>query len=366
MAREIRHSYQDPLESLWLECARRVGLRVVRGPESYASTDGRGTLTLTDPSGFDADDCLAQMILHELCHALVQGPESFGWADWGLENETGADAVLEEACLRVQAALLDEFGLRAVLAPTTDYRAFYDALPDDPFAERVPEDRASVIFARLAWHRRETPPWGPHLTEALRATRGLLDAGASFFVDETLLYGSLPALPNRHRLGGLLHPDSTRTCGGCAWAERRPNGALSCVRHRRRVDENERACLEADEELDCERCGACCREAYDVVLVGRRDPALRRVLPQITPTRGGGELPRPDGRCTALTGGERLRAIRPFFGSSTVPEAKPRYAPSEEAPFSCAIYEDRPRTCRDFTVGSRHCLDARRKVGLSR
>jgi Fe-S-cluster containining protein len=31
----------------------------------------------------------------------------------------------------------------------------------------------------------------------------------------------------------------------------------------------------------------------------------------------------------------------------------------------CVIYDDRPRTCREFTLGSAHCLSARRKVGLS-
>jgi hypothetical protein len=33
--------------------------------------------------------------------------------------------------------------------------------------------------------------------------------------------------------------------------------------------------------------------------------------------------------------------------------------------FRCVIYDDRPRTCREFTLGSEHCLTARRRVGLS-
>jgi hypothetical protein len=33
--------------------------------------------------------------------------------------------------------------------------------------------------------------------------------------------------------------------------------------------------------------------------------------------------------------------------------------------FHCVIYDDRPRTCRDFTLGSEHCLTARRRVGLT-
>mgnify|MGYP002149144524 CR=1 FL=1 len=38
---------------------------------------------------------------------------------------------------------------------------------------------------------------------------------------------------------------------------------------------------------------------------------------------------------------------------------------AEEGPYACAVYEERPRTCRDFTRGSAHCLSARRRVGLS-
>jgi len=33
--------------------------------------------------------------------------------------------------------------------------------------------------------------------------------------------------------------------------------------------------------------------------------------------------------------------------------------------YTCAIYEHRPRPCREFAAGGRHCLDARRRVGLS-
>ena len=33
--------------------------------------------------------------------------------------------------------------------------------------------------------------------------------------------------------------------------------------------------------------------------------------------------------------------------------------------YSCTIYENRPQPCRDFAANGRHCLDARRRVGLS-
>ena len=34
--------------------------------------------------------------------------------------------------------------------------------------------------------------------------------------------------------------------------------------------------------------------------------------------------------------------------------------------FTCRIYEARPRPCRDFEQAGGNCLEARRRVGLSR
>ena len=69
------HRYIDPLTQVWLGAARRIGLRVVRTPDAYAATDGRGTLAIGDDATLDADDSLAQMIFHELCHSLVEGED---------------------------------------------------------------------------------------------------------------------------------------------------------------------------------------------------------------------------------------------------------------------------------------------------
>lgn len=166
-SRTPTHRYVDPLDAVWLAAARRVGLRVERAPEVHAATDGRGTLVIGTPETLDSDDCLAQMIFHELCHSLVQGRASFEAADWGLDNESDRDLVREHACLRLQAALAARHGLRRVLAPTTDHRAFYDALGDDPLA---PSGDPSVVLAREALARAAEPPWAPHLEAALRAT----------------------------------------------------------------------------------------------------------------------------------------------------------------------------------------------------
>ena len=80
------HRYEDPLDRVWLGCAERVGLVVRRDPGAFATTDGRGVLRLATQEHLDPDDCVAQMVFHELCHALVEGPSSFDAVDWGLDN----------------------------------------------------------------------------------------------------------------------------------------------------------------------------------------------------------------------------------------------------------------------------------------
>jgi Fe-S-cluster containining protein len=79
--------------------------------------------------------------------------------------------------------------------------------------------------------------------------------------------------------------------------------------------------------------------------VSRRDPVVK-AQPALIVDRGSYlEVRRAGDRCAALEGG----VIE--HGTTT------RYR--------CTIYDDRPRTCRDFTLGSAHCLTARRRVGLS-
>lgn len=399
MARRIERRYEDPLASLWLVTAERIGLRVVRVPDAYASTDGAGRLFLSEPAGFDPDDCLAQMILHELCHALVQGPESFAWIDWGLDNEGDRDVTREHACLRLQAALLEPWGLRAVLGPTTDFRDYYDALPADPFAERDPVERESIVLARAAYARRGAAPIGPHLLLALESSARVIEALSGYFVhaaggpeapgvraaspsaedaDEPtelpLVFEAARPRARLHESGFPLHPapGPGDSCAGCAWFSVGKNPSRGrCVVAGRSVASPGPVCERYEAPFECVDCGACCREAYDVVLVSRRDPAARAHPELLTPTSSGYDLRREDGRCVALRGGVGLEEAPPAIVApgTRAPELErrslPRYMPGPE-PFHCAIYETRPRTCRDFTRGSANCLSARRAVGLSR
>jgi Fe-S-cluster containining protein len=105
-----------------------------------------------------------------------------------------------------------------------------------------------------------------------------------------------------------------------------------------RVDPSWPACERFEEKLDCQRCAACCREAYEVVELSRRDPFVRAHPELIEKIDERLVLLRRDGRCPALSG---------------------------DGPYACRCYDDRPRTCREFERGSANCLDARRRVGLS-
>jgi hypothetical protein len=172
MKRSSRHVYLDPLDAIWLTVAARIGFRVRRSAEVYASTDARGIMTIGDPSTLDPDDCLAQMILHELCHSLIEGAQSLRVPDFGLDNESERDVVREHACLRLQAWLTAQYGLRRVLAPTTDFRSYYDALPEDPFEG----DDPAAGLARAGAARSGEPPWAPHLGEGLAATAQIMKA----------------------------------------------------------------------------------------------------------------------------------------------------------------------------------------------
>jgi len=340
----VTHRYVDPLAQVWLGAARRIGLRVVRTPDAYAATDGRGTLAIAIDSALDADDSLAQMIFHELCHSLVEGEQAFAQPDWGMDN-TGPDHDWREhACLRVQWVLAGRHGLRGVFAPTTEFRAFWDRLAGDVLADRTDP---SVAAAVAALRRAAQPPWAPALDEALAASAQIAAAahGAARFAagEPRSLWLDVAAPPAPHPTG-LPAGAADGTCGTCAW---RSN--TRCRQAGARVDPSWPACERFEAALDCQTCGACCRAAYHSVEVTRRDPAVKAQPAMIVDRGSYLELRRAGDRCAALEGG-------------AIQHDQP--APTTSR-YRCTIYDDRPRTCRDFTLGSAHCLTARRRVGLS-
>jgi hypothetical protein len=338
VAREVTHRYVDPLAQVWLEAARRIGLRVVRTPDAYAATDGAGRLALGDDATLDADDSLAQMIFHELCHSLVEGEAAFARPDWGMDN-TGPDHDWREhACLRTQWVLAGRHGLRGLFAPTTEFRAFWDRLGGDVLADRAdPSVQAAIAGLRRAEH----PPWAPALDDSLTATAQIAAVAARFAGSAELpsLWHGVVAPPAPHPTG-LPAGTTAGSCESCAW-----RAGTRCRQAGARVDPAWPACERFEAALDCQTCGACCRAAYHSVEVSRRDPVVK-AQPQLVVDRGSYlEIRRNGDRCAALEGGAVLH------------DTTTRY--------HCAIYDDRPRTCRDFPLGSAHCLTARRRVGLS-
>lgn len=342
MSRAIRHRYSDPLDLIWLRAADELGIRVLRSSDAYASFDGKGTLTLARPEDFDPDDSLAQLIFHELCHALVASPDGRALPDWGLDNQSDRDREREHACHRVQAALAAPYGLRDFFAVTTDHREHWDALPDDPLKGSADP---AVLLARRALIEAEKPPWKEALSRALEATARLAEV-AREAAPEGSLWRTTRA---RHGSGFLAHDDPEKTCGACAWSYRKA-GKLGCRQADRagrrdvRVRALSAACDRFEPRLSeesCGACGACCREGFDRVEVRARDVVKKR-HPQLVVTDSWGVfLPRPDGRCVALEGGG-------------------------DTAFRCRIYGDRPRACAELEVGGAACLDARRRVGISR
>ena len=344
-SREITAQYEDPLNAIWLRTAERCGLDVVRSDSVFASFDGVRTLMVCSDEHFDADDCLAQMIFHELCHALVMGASGSDQQDWGLNNVDDRDAVFEHACHRLQATLADRYGLRELLAPTTDHRSYYEELPADPLA---PDGDPSVELATDGWNRARHGPWTQALESGLRATQQVAEA-----VNADIESKSLWARYRRpHRLA--LPPGSPQSrCGACAWAAPEgDSGSLRCLMAARvhnapapMVSAQEQGCRFHEERLSdesCGVCGACCREAYHEVHLDA-DEALVKSRSDLLSRRGSAfAIARPEGRCVALSG-----------------------AGSVKEPYRCDVYSQRPRQCDDFAISSSNCLEARQRTGRS-
>ena len=179
----VPHIYEDPLDLIWLHAAAAAGMTVRRVSDVFASWDGNGTLSIGVPETLDPDDTLAQMILHEMCHALTEGPDAFHLPDWGIQITNPKHRYREHACLRLQAALTAEFGLRKFLAATTSFRSYYDSLPDNPLE---PSDDPAVRAAVSGWERAVSGPWSDLLHDALQATAQIAEVVRSVAPPESL------------------------------------------------------------------------------------------------------------------------------------------------------------------------------------
>ncbi len=336
LERQVTHSYRDPLSEVWRAAAMKMGLRVVRNNDAFAHYDGNGSLHIAHADKLDADDCLAQMIFHEICHSLVEGPDSFGTADWGLENRSEVDHYREHATLRAQALLAGRYGLRKMLAPTTDFRYFYDSLGANPLSDN--DDKSSQL-ARVAVRRAETNPWGPHLAKALAATQAIAAVAAAWPApsDAPSLYRLVKKPLPLHPSGLFARAEqaSKADCGQCAW--RQEDGF--CHQAAAPMPAEETACERFEPPMDCKHCGACCRSAYHSVTISEGD-AIK--------TRHPGLLVHRDHYTEVRREGDHCAALE-----------------ERDNQFLCTIYDDRPTCCRDFENAGQNCITARRRLGLS-
>ncbi len=182
-ANELRNSEsrkilrKKNIDAIWIDAARRAGFQIVRTDRAYATSDGNGNIEIGTDETLDDDDCLAQLIFHELCHALVQGEGNLARADFGLDNTSDDDLVREHACLRVQAALATRSGLRELMTPTTVVRDHYIGLPADPLAPAPGESADDACRLAVAAVRSELYlRWAAFLDDALEATARCLNA----------------------------------------------------------------------------------------------------------------------------------------------------------------------------------------------
>ena len=131
-------------------------------------------------------------------------------------------------------------------------------------------------------------------------------------------------------------------CSDCVWhfVGGRGRPVDRCRRHgNRRVVPDWPGCASYTAELDCLTCGACCREAYDAVEVGPRDQFVRSHPDRIIEVYG---------RLNVCRLGSICGCLEPADGT-----------------WPCAVYEDRPKTCRDFESGGANCVDARVRMGIT-
>lgn len=179
--RPIRARYQDPVDVVWFATAKRLGLRIRRNPAIFSMTDGSGLLELGPRETLDPDDSAAQMILHEVCHWITNGHDTRYERDWGFALDAELDW-REHSCLRLQAALADAVGLRTIFAPTSQFRAYFDCIPADPFGavEGWPHEELVVPLARVAYERAQGEPWSAPLTAAFGATAQIVAALQAF------------------------------------------------------------------------------------------------------------------------------------------------------------------------------------------
>lgn len=334
--------YEDPVSKVWATAARLIGFtrpgnKVVDGAKA-------------------ADERMGQALFDQLCRALIEGHDSF--AKPGVAPGTSIDATAlhwrDYARVRLQWVLCSQWNLHGWFEPAEHVRAFWDSLDDT-----ILDDKAdlAVRAASVALLRASRPPWDPTFTEALATTRELLRADASNRVE--------------HPAGAFaVRADATKRCEQCAWAYtqginlacRQVDSAIIGPQHKN-IEPHWPACERFEPALDCQNCGACCREAFQTVQVGAREP-IRRTHPEMVLDHGTRqELRRTPTASLDIVADQPAATRCASLGGGDLVQLGTRTTVSD---YACQIYDARPQSCRSFTAGSESCLVARRRVGMSR
>lgn len=145
---------------------------------------------------------------------------------------------------------------------------------------------------------------------------------------------------------GLPNGDGAHTCGACAWLD---GSVCRFAEHAPRLAADTPGCAFWEPPVECDPCGACCREAFDSVPVTDEDQARLAGHTELIREHDDGwrDLHRAPSRSGC---GTRCIALR---------------GDGDGAPFRCIVYDRRPDNCRDLARGSDACLTARRRVGLT-
>ena len=204
--------------------------------------------------------------------------------------------------------------LRDFFAPTTDFRvSFWNTLPADPFyasPETGGRRERSCVAGRIAAWRSSQKRWYFPLQDALLASARIADAvihstGRDAKSTPPDLWGTAQSVPTQHPSGHTVIAPYRMglTCEDCAWSFSTRN-RLRC-RHtpNRALPSASPACTryEPADELDCQTCGACCREAYDSVELSQRDPMIRKHPDRVLDCGSYFKLKRSGDRCSALS-----------------------------------------------------------------
>lgn len=178
------------LDDRWLRLVDKSGLRAVRDRSCFVSYDGAGTLLIAPADDLDADDTVAALVLHELCHRAVRGDAGATQPDWGLVYEAPEHIADEHAALRLQRWLAGSVGLADVLHPTTVHRGYYEVLADIGTSEPTNDQRfadTETNVLRLAERGRAwltAQAWWPDLRAVLHDSAAVCAANTAWKVRE--------------------------------------------------------------------------------------------------------------------------------------------------------------------------------------